>query len=307
MTMRFGVSPIAWMNDDMPELGGDTSVETVLADAAAIGFSGIELGGRFPRQAGELAPLMARYRLDLIGGWWSMRLLTRSGAAEIAAMRRHLDLLEALGAPVFIAAECSDAIHGDRTRPLADAPRLSARDWPLFGERVSAVAAHVETRGLKFAYHPHLGTVVERAEDLELFMTHTAAHVGLVADTGHLALGGVDAVSLIRRHPGRIAHVHAKDVRGPVFERILRERGSFLDGVVAGMFTAPGDGDLDFGPVMRALADTAYEGWIVIEAEQDPKIADPRTYSRLGLATLKQAAGAAGVIPAAAAAEYRPW
>jgi inosose dehydratase len=303
MTIRFGVSPIAWMNDDLPELGGETSVETVLADAAAIGFSGIELGGRFPRQAGELAPLLARHRLALIGGWWSMHLLTRSAAAEISAMQRHIDLLEALGAPVFIAAECSDAIHGDRRRPIADAPRLSVRDWPLLGERMNAVATHAETRGLKFAYHFHLGTVVERAEDLELFMIHTAAHVGLVADTGHLALGGVDAVSLMRRHPGRIAHVHAKDVRGQVFERILRQRGSFLDGVVAGMFTAPGDGDLDFGPLMRALADIAYEGWIVIEAEQDPKIADPRAYSRLGLATLKEAAGAAGLIPAAAAAE----
>ena len=303
MTIRFGVSPIAWMNDDMPELGGETSVETVLADAAAIGFSGIELGGRFARQAGKLAPLLARYHLDLIGGWWSMRLLTRSAAAEIAAVQRHLDLLETLGAPVFIAAECSNAIHGDRTRPLADAPRLRARDWPLLGERLNAVAAHVETRGLKFAYHSHLGTAVERAEDLEHFMTHTAAHVGLVADTGHLALGGVDAVSLIRRYPGRIAHVHAKDIRSQVFERIFRERGSFLDGVIAGMFTAPGDGDLDFGSLMRALADTVYEGWIVIEAEQDPKIADPRTYSRLGLATLRAAAGAAGLIPAAAAAE----
>jgi inosose dehydratase len=168
---------------------------------------------------------------------------------------------------------------------------------------LNAIAAHVETRGLKFAYHSHLGTVIERAEDLEHFMTHTAAHVGVVADTGHLATGGVDAVRLIRQHPGRIAHVHAKDVRGQVFEHILRERGSFLDGVVAGMFTAPGDGDLDFGPLMRALADTAYEGWIVIEAEQDPTIADPRTYSRLGLATLKQAARAAGLIPTAAAAE----
>jgi inosose dehydratase len=303
MTIRFGVSPIAWMNDDLPELGGETSVETVLSDVAEIGFSGIELGGRFPRRAAQLAPLLARYRLDLIGGWWSMRLLTRSATAEIAAMQRHLDLLEALGAPVFIAAECSNAIHGDRTRPLADGPRLRARDWPLFGERVNAVAAHVETHGLKFAYHSHLGTVVERAEDLEHFLNHTAAHVGLVADTGHLALGGLDALSLIRRQPGRIAHVHAKDVRGQVFERILRQRGSFLDGVVAGMFTAPGDGDLDFGPLMRALADTAYEGWIVIEAEQDPKMADPRTYSRLGLGTLKEAAGAAGMIPAAAAAE----
>ncbi|MFI4975054.1 MAG: myo-inosose-2 dehydratase [Caulobacterales bacterium] len=301
MAIRFGVSPIAWTNDDLPELGGDTTVESILADARAIGFAGVELGGRFPRDAGRLAAMLRPHGLDLIGGWYSTHLLARSAQAEIAALQPHLSLLKALGSPVFIAAECSNAIHGDRARPLADTPRLAAGDWPRFGERLTAVADHVEAQGLKFAYHFHLGTVVERQDDLDRFVDHTAANVGFVVDTGHAALGGVDAAMLMRRNPGRIAHVHAKDVRRPVFERVMAERRSFLDGVVAGMFTAPGDGDLDFAPVMRALADVGYAGWIVIEAEQDPQLADPRVYSRFGLATLKMAAAAAGLIPAAAA------
>ncbi len=300
MTIRFGVSPIAWTNDDMPELGGDTTVETILTDAAAIGFEGVELGGKFPREPALLKPLLAAHHLDLIGGWWSTHLLARSAEDEIAAAQPHLDLLVAMGSPVFIAAECSNAIHGDRNRPLDETPRLDAADWPRFGERLNALADHVGRRGLKFAYHFHLGTVVEREEDLARFVAATHDKVGFVVDTGHAALGGVDAAGLIRRYPGRVVHVHTKDIRQAVYQRLRAERRSFLDGVLDGMFTAPGDGDLDFAPVMRALAEIGYAGWIVIEAEQDPARADPVVYSRLGLATLKTAAAKAGLIPAAA-------
>jgi inosose dehydratase len=295
MTVRFGVSPIAWTNDDMPELGGDTPVETIVADAQAIGFAGIELGGQFPRAASDLAPLLSRYRLDLIGGWYSTHLLARSAEAEITAAQPHLALLKAMGSPVFIAAECSNAIHGQRGESLANTPRLTEAEWRRFGERLAELAAHVETHGLKFAYHFHLGTVVERPEDLEQFVAHTPANVGFVVDTGHAALGGVDVVALIRRYPGRVVHVHAKDIRRAVFERVRAERRSFLDGVLAGMFTVPGDGDLDFAPVMAALAEIGYAGWIVIEAEQDPAVADPLVHGRIGLATLRAAASAAGL------------
>ena len=290
MAIRFGVSPIAWTNDDMPELGGDTTVETIVADAAEIGFDGIELGGKFPRDPARLKPLLGR--LDLVGGWWSTHLLARSAEGEITAAADHLALLKAMGSGVFIAAECSNAIHGDRTRPLAETPRLADADWPGFGARLNALAAFVENQGLKFAYHSHLGTVVERLEDLDRFVAHTDAKVGFVIDTGHAALGGIDAAEIIHRWPERVVHVHTKDVRRAVFDRVRAERMSFLDGVLAGMFTAPGDGDLDFTPVMRALAEIGYAGWIVIEAEQDPKLADPRVYSRLGLATLKRTAAA---------------
>ena len=241
-----------------------------------------------PRDPAALKALLGP--LDLIGGWWSIHLLTRSVEDEISALQAHLGLLKAMGSPVFIAAECSNAIHGDRGRPLSDAPRLAAAAWPRFGERLNTLAAYVESQGLKFAYHFHLGTVVEQPQDLERFIAHTAANVGLVVDTGHAALGGIDAAALIRRHPERVAHVHTKDVRRAVFARAQAERLSFLDGVLAGMFTAPGDGDLDFEAVMRALAEIGYSGWIVIEAEQDPKLADPRVYSRLGLETLKTCA-----------------
>jgi len=295
MSVRFGVSPIAWVNDDMPELGADTRVETILADAAEIGFEGVELGGRFPREPRTLGAMLRGRRLDLIGGWYSTHLLARSAEAEIAALQSHLALLKALGAQVFIAAETSNAIHGDHARPLDETPRLPGSDWARLGGRMAEVAAHVREQGLRLAYHFHLGTVVETADDLARFLAATPDDVGLVVDTGHAALGGIDAAGLIRERPERVAHVHAKDVRGAVFRALRGRRGSFLDGVLAGMFTAPGDGDLDFGAVTQALADIGYDGWIVIEAEQDPKLADPRVYSRLGLATLRRAAANAGL------------
>jgi inosose dehydratase len=303
MSVRFGVSPIAWANDDMPELGAETSVETILAEAAAIGFAGIELGGRFPRDPAVLSPLLERERLALIGGWWSTHLLDHVVEIEVEELDSHLRLLQALGAPVFIAAECTGAVHGERGAPLSKRPSLFANEWAQFGARLSALAAYTAERGLRFAYHFHLGTVVENQDDLDRFLDATTDTVGLVVDTGHAALGGIDAVRLIGEHPERIAHVHAKDVRGAVADRVRAEDRSFLGGVLGGMFTAPGDGDLDFHAVMRALADIGYGGWIVEEAEQDPKRADPLAYGRLGLATLERAAAAAGLLPAPAAVE----
>jgi inosose dehydratase len=296
MTVRFGVSPIAWINDDMPELGGDTPLATMLADAERIGFSGIELGGQFPRDPAVLKPLLGKHNLDLVGGWYSGALLVRSAQAEIAALQPHLALLEAMGSNVFIFAETSNAIHGDRQHPLTLAPRLDQAGWKSLGTRLTEVADYIAGRGLRFAYHHHLGTVVERPEDLETFLQVTGASVGLTVDTGHAALGGIDAVALIGAHPARIAHVHCKDVRQAVFDRVMRSGGSFLGGVLAGMFTVPGDGRLDYGAVMQALARIGYCGWIIVEAEQDPAIADPRRYGELGLKTLLREARAAGLI-----------
>lgn len=295
MSIRFGVSPIAWINDDMPELGADTPLERVLAEARDIGFAGIELGGRFPRDPRTLSALLARFQLVLVGGWYSASLLTRSAREEIAALQAHLGLLTALGCSVFICAETSNAIHGDRERALSATPRLDRADWADFGARLTQVADHVAAAGLRFAYHHHLGTAVESSEDIERFLGSTGSSVGMTIDTGHAALAGVDAVALIRAHPQRVAHVHCKDIRSKVFRKTNAEDASFLRGVLDGMFTVPGDGDLDFRKVMRALGEIGYSGWIIVEAEQDPGIADPRRYGELGLTTLRREAAAAGL------------
>lgn len=287
MTIRFGVSPIAWINDDMPELGGDTPLESVLGDIQEVGFSGVELGGKFPREPSDLRTLLARYGLALVGGWYSSNLLVQDADAEIEALRRHLDLLQAMGSKVFIIAETSNAIHGDRGRPLSQSPDLSDDQWKLFGDRMTKVADFIEGEGLKLAYHHHLGTVVESKEELDRFLQVTGDSVGLTLDTGHAALGGIDAVSILTRYPQRIAHVHCKDVRRQIFEKTLNCGSSFLDGVLQGMFTVPGDGDLNFQPLFDALSKKGYAGWVIVEAEQDPAIADPRAFAKIGLGTLR--------------------
>ena len=293
MSIRWGVSPIAWANDDMPELGGDTPLETILAEIRDVGFEGVELGGKFPREPAALKPLLAKYSLDLIGGWYSGSLLAQDATAEIAALQSHLNLLKAMGSTVFVFAETSNAVHGNRSVPMTGTPRLGGDDWTRFGHRMTDVADYVASQGLKFAYHHHLGTVVESLLDLDAFLRYTGDSVGLTLDTGHAMLGGIDPLLVIRKFPRRVAHVHCKDIRRDV-HRAQRESGkSFLDGVLAGMFTVPGDGSIDYAAVMKALAAIDYSGWIVIEAEQDPARANPKQYADLGLRTLKTRAAEA--------------
>ncbi len=299
MTIRFGVSPIAWINDDMPELGGDTPLSKVLGDARDIGFTGIELGGKFPRDPARLQDLLDEYGLELVGGWYSASLLTRGAADEIAAMADHLSLLQNLGCSVFIVAETSNAIHGRQDISLGQSPQMESERWQEFGEHLTSVADHVASSGMRLAYHHHLGTVVESQAELDRFLECTGASVGLTLDTGHAALGGIDPVAVIRAMPERIAHVHCKDVRNATFNALNDRGGSFLDGVLDGMFTVPGDGSLDYVEIMQALADIKYAGWVVVEAEQDPAVADPRIFGEIGLATLKDAAARAGLRQAA--------
>lgn len=295
MSIRWGVSPIAWANDDMPELGGDTPLESILADIRDVGFEGVELGGKFPREPAALKPLLQKYSLDLIGGWYSGSLLAHDAAAEIAALQPHLALLKAMGSSVFVFAETSNAVHGERAVPMTETPRLQNGEWTRFGQRMTEVADYVQGQGLRFAYHHHLGTVVESLGDLDQFLHNTGDSVGLTLDTGHAALGGIDPMLVIRKFPKRIAHVHCKDIRRDVHRDVRLGGGSFLNGVLAGMFTVPGDGSLDYAVIMKGLAAIDYRGWIVIEAEQDPKLADPKKYADLGLRTLKARAAGAGL------------
>jgi inosose dehydratase len=296
MTIRWGVSPIAWCNDDMTELGADTTLDMLLTDVKEIGFDGVELGNKFPRDAATLKPIMVGYGLDIVGGWYSSNLLVHDADAEIAALSKHLELLEAMGSSVFILAETSNAVHGNRNSRLDQHPSLTAEHWERLGGGLNEVAAYINDRGLRFAYHHHLGTAVETAQELEHFFQVTGDHVGLVLDTGHAVYGGIEPIDVIKARPERITHVHCKDVRTARHTEYFANGTSFLDGVVGGMFTTPGDGDYAYAPFMQALADMNYSGWIVIEAEQDPAIANPRDYSQLGLDNLKRMARDCGMI-----------
>jgi inosose dehydratase len=270
-------------------LGGDIPLERCLAEARAAGYEGIELGHKFPRDPAVLRPILEGFRLALISGWYSGRLLERSVSEEIAAIEPHSTLLAAMGCAVLVYAETSGSIHGDRRRPLSDRPRLGAGDWHDFGGRLSELADHLSARGIGLVYHHHMGTVIESEAEIDRLMVVTGEEVGLLLDTGHAVYAGVDPAALVRRHGDRIGHVHCKDVRREVLAQVRARDTSFLDAVLAGVFTVPGDGCIDFSGVLAELAAADYKGWLVVEAEQDPKKAPPLAYARLGFAHLSAA------------------
>jgi myo-inosose-2 dehydratase len=286
MTVRIGANPIGWSNDDLRELGGATPLETCLAEAKEAGFEGMELGHKFPREAGALRDVLGRFGLDLVSGWHSAELLRRSAEEELRALRPHLDLLKAMGCRVLILAETSNAVHGDRAKPLDERPRLAAEEWADFGHRITAVANATLAEGLRLVYHHHMGTVVESEADIDAFMAATGPSVHLLLDTGHANFAGADPAALARRYRDRISHFHAKDVRPDLMHEARRRRLSFLDAVIAGVFTVPGDGCVDYPAVLRELR--GYSGWAVVEAEQDPDKAHPLTYARLGYTNLRR-------------------
>ena len=294
----YGTNPIAWANDDDQSIGAHIPTDQILREAGReIGFDGIENGHRWPEDPQELKTLLAEYGLRFISGWYSTHLLTRSVAEEIAAVGPHLARLKANGCTVCIVCECSNTVHGDPDIAVNDRPRLSADQMAEFGARMEEFAAWMAGQGVTLAYHHHMGTVVESPEEIDALMAATGPATHLLFDAGHCAFGGGDPLAVLTRHAGRVAHVHAKNIRRPVTERVRAEGLSFLQGVMAGAFTVPGDpeGAIDFVPLLRVLAQAGYQGWLVIEAEQDPEVRNPLTYQAMGLRALKAAAREAGL------------
>lgn len=288
MTIRIGTNPIAWSNDDMQELGRATSLETCLREAKAAGYTGIELGHKFPREAGPLAEIMKPSGLDIVSGWYSSFLLERSVAEEIECLQNHMALLKVMGCKVIVWAECTGAIHGDLNIPLSQRPVMDMDAWGIFTQKLTEIANYLESQNMKMAYHHHMGTVIETQQDINQLMEMTGDNVGLLLDTGHISLAGGDPLQVMKDYKSRITHFHAKDIRPDIAGRVLEHDKSFLNGVVEGVFTVPGDGSIDYLPLFRELYDIGYEGWIVVEAEQDPEKAHPFTYAKKGYAYLEQ-------------------
>jgi inosose dehydratase len=278
----------------MRELGGDITLEQCLAEAKAAGFEGIELGHKFPREAAALRAVLGGHGLDLVSGWYSSALLERGVDAELAALRPHLHLLKELGSDVLILAETTGAVHSNRGIPLSKRPALDDQSMRRLCESLTSLGDAVAGEGMRLAYHHHMGTIVQSGADIDALMAHTGPTVHLLLDTGHAAFAGADPVALARRYAPRIVHVHCKDIRSHVRERAVAEDWSFLDSVVAGVFTVPGDGGIDFRSVLGALGD--YSGWLIVEAEQDPEMAPPAEYAAIGCRNLNQLAAAAGLV-----------
>lgn len=293
MSVRIGINPLTWTNDDLPALGGDTALDTCLSEGKQAGYSGFELGHKFPRTAGELGPILDQHGLSLVSGWYSSSLLLRSAEEEIEAIKPHLELLKSLGTTIVVFCEVTRCVHGERETPLSHSPRMSEEEWKTFIPRLNQVADYCLEQGVQIAYHYHLGTVVETPDEIERLMAESAPSVGLLLDTGHLVAAGGDPVELQKKYAARINHVHCKDIRKDILADVRNRDLSFLDGVLNGMFTVPGDGYIDYTVLFEGLRESDYTGWLVVEAEQDPSVAHPLTYARLGHDNLSRFCAAA--------------
>jgi len=296
MKAKLGIAPIAWSNDDLPELGGQTSLETCLQESRAAGFSGVETGGKFPKTAAELGPKLTTFDLSLASGWYSGTVLDAPEdlAEEKDKVASQLQLFRALGAACLVYGETAGTIQNKRNAPLNTRRRLSEDEIRVYGRRLTRFAEHCADVGVPLAFHHHMGTGIETEEDLDLLMRHTGQAVGLLYDTGHMSFAGGDTLRVIEKHGRRIIHVHTKDVRQPVISALDRSRDSFLDAVLAGAFTVPGDGSINFDAVIQRLAEVGYEGWFIVEAEQDPIKAPPAEYAVIGYRALSAALRKAG-------------
>lgn len=294
MSVRIGINPIGWTNDDLPSLGGDTPLETCLSETRLAGFSGTEMGGKFPKTSEQLGPILKSHGLVLVSGWYDGRMHERDIDAEWDAVLPHLTLLRDMGCRHVVYADTSGRSEGDLFAPISRRPKLADDQWAGYGKRLTALAERMADFGVAMAFHHHMGTFVESDAEVDRLMAATGPAVGLLYDCGHCVFSGGDPVAMLKRHAARVVHVHCKDVRKDLVKKARATDESFMQAVLDGVFTVPGDGFVDFPALLTILHDAGYEGWLVSEAEQDPAKADPLTYARLGFSNLARMALQAG-------------
>ena len=296
MSVKLGIAPIAWSNDDMPELGGDTPLEQCLSEASEAGFSGIESGGKFPKKSKELIPLLEKYNLNLCSGWYGANLRKNSVKEEKSKIQEQLKLFQDCKAPCIVFAEVSDSIAGDPDKSLSSRPQMDKEGWNEFCKKISEMGKFLEDQGMPLAYHHHMGTVIETQNDTERLLESTTDHVKLILDTGHMLFAGGDSLQVAENFKERIIHVHCKDMRKNVLDKSLSQDSSFRQAFLDGAFTVPGDGCIDYKPLLNFLKKINYKGWLVVEAEQDPAKANPLEYAKIGHSYLTNACKDTGLI-----------
>ncbi len=282
MGVKIGISPIAWQNDDLPEMTAAYTMEQALKEAREIGYTGVERGRRMPQDTDGLRAYLDEYGLALCGGWCSGNLLVNDVATERAAIAGQVAQFVALEAPCLVYAECSNTVQGDMSVPVNARPKLTRDEVSAYGRKLSELAKWMAGEGMVLAYHHHMGSFIEAENEIDWLMEASSPEVTLCFDTGHLLFGGGDVMATLKRWSERVHHVHFKDIRPDIVAEVRANDRSFLEAVIAGAFTVPGDGCIDFQAVADHLKDTGYDGWIVVEAEQDPAKAPPYAYSKMG-------------------------
>ena len=290
MSIKLGIAPIAWSNDDMPELGGETSLEQCLNEAGKAGFTGIEFGGKFPKNSNELLPKLKKEKLELCSGWYGAQLLKNTPKEEFSLMQDQLKLFKDCNSPCMVFAEITNSIQADPNTPLSKRPKLSKGDWDKLISRINEISKMMIDENMPLAYHHHMGTVIETENETKRLMENTLDTVKLLVDTGHMLFAQGNSINLVKDFSEKLIHVHCKDIRKEVLKKSLKNDSTFRQAFLDGAFTVPGDGCIDYKPFLKSLKDIDYSGWLVVEAEQDPAKANPLEYAKIGYNYLSKTA-----------------
>jgi inosose dehydratase len=288
-----GIAPIAWTNDDMPDLGKENTFEQCISEAALAGFNGTEVGNKYPHDAETLKGYLEVRELRIASAWFSSFLTTRPYEETEKEFIKHRDFLHALGAKVIVVSEQGHSIQGQISTPIFEGKYvLNDKEWKTLTTGLEKLGKLANEKGMKVVYHHHMGTVVQTTAEIDRLMENTdPSLVYLLFDSGHLVYSGEDELAILKKYVNRIKHVHLKDVRPKIVKRVKEEKLSFLQAVRLGAFTVPGDGCIDFKPIFDILAENHYEGWLLVEAEQDPAIANPFVYAKQARDYIRKTAG----------------
>lgn len=291
--IQLAIAPIAWTNDDMPELGSENTFEQCISEMALAGFTGTEIGNKYPKDPEVLEQYLNIRGLKVASAWFSAFLTTKPFEETAEAFKAHRDFLHAMGAKVIVVTEQGHSIQGIMTAPVFDdKPVFTDEEWKKLAEGLEKLGDLAHEKDMEIVYHHHMGTGVQTTEEIDRLMEMTDPDkVKLLFDTGHLVFSGENPIAVYNRHQDRIKHIHFKDIRQETAEEVEKEKDSFLNGVKKGVFTVPGDGMIDFTPIWTAIHASDYEGWIVVEAEQDPAKANPFEYAVKARSYIREVTG----------------
>lgn len=278
--IQFGCAPIAWTNDDMPELGHENSFEQCISEMALANYTGTEIGNKYPKDPKVLRKYLEPRNLQVASAWFSAYLTTKPYEETKEAFIQHRDFLYEMGAKVIVVSEQGHSIQGQMDTALfKEKPLFSDAEWDKLTTGLNALGDLALERDMRIVFHHHMGTGVQTTEEIDRLMASTDADkVFLLFDTGHLVFSGENPNEIFQKYQSRIKHIHFKDIREEIAKEIKENGDSFLIGVKKGAFTVPGDGMIDFTPLMKAIYESGYDGWIIVEAEQDPTKANPFEY-----------------------------
>jgi len=279
--VKLGIAPIAWTNDDLPDLGKENTFKQCISEMALAGFTGSEIGNKYPKDVQVLTKALALRGIEICNAWFSTFLTTRPYEETKNEFLKHIKFLAAVGAKIVGLSEQGHGIQGQQEASIfEDKYNMNDKDWELLCDGLNKLGKEAKAYGISLTFHHHMGTVVQNADEVERLMSNTdAAYVNLLYDTGHFAYCGVDPLEMVKKYASRIKHVHLKDIRPEIVRKVKEEKLSFLEGVRLGTFTVPGDGGIDFDPIFNVLEEVGYEGYMLVEAEQDPAKAEPLEYA----------------------------